>query len=206
MAKRLLLVRHAQLAAGHLRRFVGRTDPPLDPIGRRQSQTLAAEIGRLKPQRVYCSPLERCRQTAAAIAPDLAFTLDDDLREIDFGHWENMTFDEVAAREPALVEHWATRPDDFAFPGGEKVGDFLARVRRAADRMARDDAEVVLAVTHGGVIRAMLCCLLGLEAQQYVLFSIGYAATAVIDLFDGRGVLAYLGNPVLAEGGRAWPE
>ena len=50
----------------------------------------------------------------------------------------------------------------------------------------------MLVVTHGGVIRTMLCCLLGLELQKYVAFDVGYAALAVIDLFDGRGVLTAL--------------
>ena len=48
----------------------------------------------------------------------------------------------------------------------------------------------MLAVTHGGVIRAMICHLLGLEPRHYVLFEVDYAAAVVIDLFDGRGVLA----------------
>ena len=50
----------------------------------------------------------------------------------------------------------------------------------------------MLAVTHGGVIRTMICHLLGLEPQQYVVFEVPYAALVVIDLFDGKGVLAAL--------------
>ena len=77
----------------------------------------------------------------------------------------------------------------------EAVG--LGRVQAAADRLAGDAAETVLAVTHGGVIRAMICHLLGLEPRHYVLFNVGYAALAVIDLFDGGGVLSGLQNPDL---------
>lgn len=52
----------------------------------------------------------------------------------------------------------------------------------------------MLAVTHGGVIRAMLCRLLGLSPRQYVLFEVGYAGMAVVHLYDGKGVLAGLEN------------
>jgi broad specificity phosphatase PhoE len=118
--------------------------------------------------------------------------LDDRLREIDFGQWENRTFAEIARDEPLLVDRWASFAADFAFPGGESLQGFLHRVQSAADRLAQDEAETVLAVAHGGVIRAMLCHLLGLEPQKYLVFDVGYATMAVVDLFDGRGVLTAL--------------
>jgi broad specificity phosphatase PhoE len=57
--------------------------------------------------------------------------------------------------------------------------------------MARDPADTVLAVTHGGAVRAIICHLLGLEPQHYVLFEVDYAAPVVLHLLDGRGVLAF---------------
>jgi broad specificity phosphatase PhoE len=62
------------------------------------------------------------------------------------------------------------------------------------------EAQTVLAVTHGGVIRAMICHLLALEPRQYVAFDVPYAAMVVIDLFDGKGVLAALERPEPQEG------
>jgi broad specificity phosphatase PhoE len=91
-----------------------------------------------------------------------------------------------------LVDRWATLAPDFAFPGGERLAGFLQRVRATADRLVAEPCETVLAVTHGGVIRAMLCYLLGLDPRQYVVFHVGYAALAVIELFDGQGVLSAL--------------
>jgi broad specificity phosphatase PhoE len=132
---------------------------------------------------------------AAAVVPDLPSQLDLDLREIDFGEWETRTFAEAAADNPPLVDRWAAFDPDFAFPGGEAVSDFLCRIRTAADRLAGDTAQTVLAVTHGGVIRAMICYLLGLEPRQYVVFDVPYAALVVIDLLDGKGVLAAIERP-----------
>ena len=70
----------------------------------------------------------------------------------------------------------------------------------AADRLASRAADVVLAVTHGGVIRSMICHLLGLEARHYILFNVHCGACVTIDLYDGKGVLAGLDNPLAAEG------
>ncbi len=198
-AKRLLLVRHAQVAAGRAGQLIGATDLPLDPSGEVQARALAGRLVRWAPRVCFGSPMQRCRQTAAAAVSDLPLHIDADLREIDFGRWETRTFAEAAADDPSLVDRWATLSPDFAFPGGESVGDFLRRVHAVADRLARVEAETVLAVTHGGVIRAMICHLLGLDPQKYVVFDVPYAAVVVINLFDGKGVLAALERPEPAE-------
>jgi alpha-ribazole phosphatase len=199
MAKRLILVRHGRIAADHLGRLIGATDVALDPSGEAQVRTVADRVMRWRPESCYCSPMQRCRQTASLVAPELPPHFDADLREINFGHWEDRTFAEAAADQPAMVDRWAEFAADFAFPGGENVGDFVHRVRAAADRLRQVDANTVLAVTHGGVVRTMLCYLLDLEPRRYLAFDVPYAATAVVDLFDGRGVLAALTPPEAAE-------
>jgi broad specificity phosphatase PhoE len=201
MAKRLLLLRHAPILAGHLGQLIGASDVPLDPAGQRQAAILADRVLQWAPQACYCSPMQRCRQTAAAIAPELPLVIDPNLREIDFGHWEKRTFQEAAAADPSLVDRWARFDTDFAFPGGESVGDFLSRVQAAANRLVETREETILAVTHGGVIRTMICHLLGIEPRKYLAFDVPYLALAVVDLFDGHGVLAALVRPEPREGG-----
>jgi alpha-ribazole phosphatase len=199
-ARRLVLVRHARIAASHLGQLIGATDVALDPAAEADAKAMAGRVARWLPQVCYCSPMQRCRQTAAAVAPQLSPRIDADLREIDFGQWETRTFAEAAAENPTLIDCWAQFRPDFAFPGGERIADFLHRVRAAAERLIHAEAETVLAVAHGGVIRAMMCHLLGLEPRHYVAFSVPYASTVVIDLFDGKGVLAALERPEPTEG------
>jgi len=192
MAKRLLLVRHARVDTGG--RLVGATDVPLDAVGRRQSQALAERLRRYAPAACFCSPMQRCLETAQA-ATTLTLQVDPDLREIDFGRWENRTFAEAAADSPETMRRWAAFDADFAFPEGESVGGFLERVRSAAARLTSAESEVVAAVTHGGVIRAMLCCLLGIEPRHYAAFDVPFATIAVVELFDGGGLLSALLPP-----------
>ena len=110
-------------------------------------------------------------------------------------------------RPPSLSWSGAGRPSraDFAFPGGEGLAGFFERVSAAADRLAADDADTVLAVTHGGVIRAMICHLLSLERRHYVLFDVDYAAVVVLRLFDGRGVLVFPGGDIPSGNPRGGP-
>jgi alpha-ribazole phosphatase len=188
-------MRHARIDANHIGQLIGATDVALDPAAEKHARTLAGRLRRWQPQVCYCSPKRRCRQTAAAVAPELPPHVDPDLREIDFGQWETRVFADVVAQDSTLLDRWAAFDLDFTFPGGERVGDFLHRVQTAADRLIHADAETVLAVAHGGVIRAMLCLLLGLEARNYVAFHVPYATMVVVDLFDGKGVLSALDPP-----------
>jgi broad specificity phosphatase PhoE len=119
--------------------------------------------------------------------------IDPDLKEIDFGQWEGMTFEQVNARDADAVNHWASGAVDFSFPDGETIAGFAERVERAARRMAADDTETAVAFTHGGVIRHLICHYLGLPFSSHgLLFEIRYASIATIELFDGKGVLTGL--------------
>jgi broad specificity phosphatase PhoE len=127
--------------------------------------------------------------------PDLCPQFDPDLREIDFGQWEDLTYCDALRDNPAAVARWVAYDPDFAFPGGESLKQFQGRVQAVAERLTQAAAQTVLAVTHGGVARVMICHLLGLPTRRYVAFDVPYAGSAVIDLFDGRGVLAALERP-----------
>ena len=201
MACQLLLVRHAAIAPQYAGRYVGSTDVPADARGLHQARTLASLVRFRKPDRCYCSPLVRARQTADVICEttDLQLQVDDDLREVDFGRWECKTFEEIAADAPEAVNRWAASSEEFTFPGGESVAGFLCRIHRAAHRLAEDCAEVVLAVTHAGVIRGMICHLLGLPPRDYLLFDIRHAACTTIALADGKGVLTGLNEQCISE-------
>lgn len=194
MARILLLIRHAQTEAQGAGRLIGSTDVHLGERGKTQAKALAPVLSRMLPESCLCSPLSRARETAAIAVSGLALEIeiDPDLREVDFGRWEGLSFEEVSALDPQGAERWAVWDRDFAFPGGEAMESFQERVRRAADRLISTPRQVVLAVTHGGVIRFAICHLLGLTPQQYVLFDVKPASMTVIQLHGRKGVLSGL--------------
>jgi alpha-ribazole phosphatase len=201
MEKRVILVRHGDLGEGCRGRYIGRTDVPLSESGKRQAAALAGELGRLNGAHILCSPLIRTRETAeiALGAVDI-YDIDSDLKEIDFGCWEGMGFAEIAAAAPAAVERWAALDEDFSFPGGESIGDFRKRIGAAAGRIAADPAETVVAVTHGGVIRFLICFFLGLEDRHYLLFDVRPGSLSEISIEEGKGVLTRLNDRCRMEG------
>jgi broad specificity phosphatase PhoE len=171
MARRLILIRHGQVEERFEGRFVGSTDAALSPVGLRQARDLAALAG-------------------LSLQPEL----DRDLREVDFGDWEGLSFPDIAGKDPAAVDRWARFEPGFRFPGGESIAAFTSRIAAAADRLAAAPGETAVAFTHGGVIRFMLCALLRLDPRSYAAFEIKPAGVVELALFEGGALLQSLGN------------
>ncbi len=212
MAQYLLLARHGSIGNAPIKRYYGSTDLPLDAAGKRQARALAELLRARRPARCFSSPLRRTLETAQTVATHLSLKVEvmPELREIDFGQWEGLSFEEIRQSDPDAVARWAAmwersakeaRRDspDFEFPGGERIHDFLERTSRAAELLAAVPGEEVVAFTHGGVIRAVICHLLGLPPRHYLAFKVKPASVTVIKLFDGKGVLVELNNQCCLE-------
>ena len=178
-----ILVRHGESVWNSERRIQGSLDPELSPRGRRQTDLLVAHLGtHLSPTvaAIYASPLRRAAQTAARIAEAyrLPAVSEPNLREMFLGEWEGKTVGEIQATFPGLYERWLEDPVAFPVPGGEDLKAFERRVVEAIQRMRGDHpgADLVV-VSHGGVIKAVLCHALGLDIRY--LFRLKQDNTAV---------------------------
>jgi broad specificity phosphatase PhoE len=185
-------------AAVESRGFYGSTDIPLSERGHQQSSAVSTIIQRYRPERCFSSPLRRCLETIQPSA-HIPVEIVPDLREVDFGSWEGKTFEEIQTADPSVVDRWAAFDPEFSFPGGEGLGAFLERIRRAGSFLASVPEQTVLAVTHAGVIRALICHYLGLSPKNYVLFDADYCSLTIIGLFENRGVLLGLNHPCSKE-------
>jgi broad specificity phosphatase PhoE len=195
MAEQLILIRHGEVAEAYRGRYIGRTDIPLSARGRRQAAALAGPLSRFPGARFRTSPLARTRETAEiALGAGRSIDRDEDLREIDFGRWEAMSFAEIAAADPGTVEEWAAMDEGFAFPEGEAIAEFRGRIAAAARRIAADPASAVVAFTHGGVIRFLICHFLSLPDRCHLAFDIAPASLSVLRIDGGRGVLTGLND------------
>jgi len=182
---------------------MGKTDSSLTEIGVSHAHRLAKRLRRLievpaahPPIPVLSSPARRARETARLATEWTGSTilLDEDLWEIDFGKWEGMNFQEIASADPELVDEWAKGRMDFCFPGGERIEAFRERIHRAGRRMRGYREETVVVVTHGGVIRFLLCHFLALPPQSYLLFEVSPGSITRLRFYDGGAVLAGLND------------
>lgn len=163
MAELLVLIRHGQIAANREGRWHGSTDSPLTWRGSRQAKRTARHLGkRAQPfERIYVSPLQRCRSTAQPIADvfKLQPVVHEDLREWGIGEWENTPFPELQKQHDFMGR--IRQDPHFEPPGG---GESLARV---ANRMVAAIREIdnghdgpVAVVSHGASLALALAVIL----------------------------------------------
>jgi broad specificity phosphatase PhoE len=168
----LICVRHGRTAWNADKRFQGHVDIPLDDEGRAQATALAALLRDERIDAAVSSDLERATETARIVlgSRDLPLRLDPDWREMRFGDWEGLTWEQILAANPQLDPANETAVKEYTPAGGESFDELRARVRRAADRAAGEVAEdgVVLVATHAGPLHALLSVLLG-DAERAAL-------------------------------------
>ncbi len=154
----LILVRHGQTAANAAGLLLGRADPPLTELGRRQAEALAAALR--SPVRVIASPLARARETAEAFGRPVE--VDERWIEMDYGSLDGLAVSAVAAE---VWERW--RADATFVPGGgESLAAVGIRVRAACDELAEEASERDIAVvTHVSPIKAAIAWALGVGEE-----------------------------------------
>ena len=157
----LLLVRHGQTRANVERRFVGRTDVPLDEEGHQQAARLAARLQGVPLAALYASPLSRARQTAEAIKHPI--TLDDQLMELHQGALEGLDGPTAFARFPEVFSAWMSDPASAVIPGGEALLACQSRGVAALTRIAQAHrpGPPVIVVSHQLLIVTTLLAALG---------------------------------------------
>ena len=155
------LIRHGITAWNVDRRIQGRTDIPLCPAGR---EALAARVlpRELKDLAWVASPLTRARETATILSGKASeeIGIEDRLVEMSWGQWEGELLEDLRRRHGRAMVDNEARGRHFRPPGGESPFEVQARVRNWLADVARRGADVV-AVTHKGVIRALVADALG---------------------------------------------
>ena len=189
MGTRLILVRHGETPASVERRFAGSTDVELTQDGRDQALEVGRRLRDIRIDALYASPMKRCVQTAAAIAQTTGLKVRDapELRECDFGAWENMTITEVMSHDHETFQAWVA-DDSVAPPSGESWGDVSVRTWGWWERAStKHDDRTICAVTHGGPILCMLRK--ALDAPYRSLFVVDIAVCSITLFQVSRGIL-----------------
>jgi len=182
---RLYLVRHGEVAANSEGRYIGLGDETLTERGLRQAEALGAAFADIEVAAVYSSPLRRALQTARSIAAarQLEVLTDDLLTEMSFGEWEGLTSREVADRSAGdreLAARWMEDPE-LAPPGGESLASVTSRILGFVDHRRAQGHHAVVAISHVGPIKALLCAALGLPLGSSKRMFLDPATVSVID-------------------------
>lgn len=148
-------------------------DVPLAPEGRRQAELLGKRLEAERPDAVWSSGLLRAVETAeiANTIWNLPHVIRPDLREISFGDMEGMSDAEIVKTFGEFLAEKAKMKRDLPYPGGECCADVAKRVLPVFKEMEESGMERIAVITHGGVIRSLLCYFLGLDFAKNRLFA-----------------------------------
>lgn len=138
------------------------------------------------------SHLKRTHQTASAIfAARVVETVPapvilSDLAEQHFGDWQGLTYAELEARRDGAYHRFWHAPATERPPNGESFEDVVRRVGQAMERVTVEHAgQDIVAVTHGGTIRAALSVALGIEPERALGFAVDTCSVTRMDHYDG---------------------
>jgi probable phosphoglycerate mutase len=151
----ILLARHGETDWNRDNRFQGHADPPLNESGRTQAAELSAALADEPLAAAYSSPLRRAFETAEIVAAPhgLGPVPMDALREVDVGSWQGLTRAEVEQRFPEQYARWLDY--EAGWENGESYEEMGRRVIAGLlELAAAHEGERILAVSHGGPVRA----------------------------------------------------
>ena len=178
MAK-LYLIRHGETDYNNALRFQGQTDIPLNRKGIEQAEKAAAFFRDIPLQAIYTSTLIRAKTTAEIIAGVKGMELQetDALREMSCGIWENMNSKDIQKKYAKEWKDFFASPANTTIPQGESMSDVQKRayptVQEILDRYPEGD---VAFVAHGGIIRVLICTMLGLDLNRAWHLHVGNAS------------------------------
>lgn len=140
---------------------------------------------------IYSSPLLRCAKLAedlTALHPPLSVTYKEDFKEINFGEWEGVKWNDI---NRGKIDEWNNNRLDFQFPGGETPSSFHSRVIQALceitdeitdETQCDNTSHKVLVIAHAGVIRSILCHYLHIPFYHSTGLNIDYASISKVTL------------------------
>jgi len=184
--KRLILIRHGETDYTKAKRYCGHENTPLNAKGIKQVKRLGKRLKNMKVDKVYCSSLKRTRETAEIVFPGRTLLRRRGLREIDFGKFSGLTFEEACRIHPRAYKTWIGNPLNAKIPEGESMRGFAKRVIRCFKKISgQNPKKIVVLVAHGGPIHIILLKLLGLGLDKFWDLKQAVTAFNVIDFKNG---------------------
>lgn len=195
----LTLLRHGEVA-GPANVLRGSSDTPLSDSGWHQMRAACATFA-TPLTAIAASPLQRCDAFARELAAQqlLPHQVEDDLREMNFGDWENLAPDAARAMSPELFAQFQNDPSGMTPPGGESFDGFRQRVMSAFDAcVAQHAGGHVLMITHGGVMRVILASIMRLSWADTGRIALPYAGSFYLSCLAGHAPFLLNLNPSCA--------
>ena len=177
---KVVFIRHGQTEWNVSGRYQGQSDVALSKEGIAQAEKLAKHFPVAAVDAVYSSDLMRARVTAEKVAEKFGLPVQTEpaFRELNFGDWEGLTYEQITASWADAMTNFLRHPDILQIPHGESFPEVRQRaMKRLRELLAEHEGHVIAVVAHGAVLRTMLTEALHMPLQY--LWSIRQFNTAV---------------------------
>jgi len=164
----IFLVRHGETRLSGT--FCGSSNPQLSSLGKNQAAEAAKHLSSFSINSCYSSPLLRAEQTADLIWKKRASPIEKHsaLRELHFGAWEGLRFEDIQKKWPTLAAQWIKDPMNVHIPRAESFASLRKRIRgfinSISDKLLKQN---VMFVAHGGSLAAIVLEMLGLPDHHF---------------------------------------
>ncbi len=194
---KLILIRHGETYWNAQGRCQGFSDIELSDRGKEQVELLALSLRDEPLDAVYSSDLKRAVETAELIAEHhgLSVEIDKNLREMNQGELEGLTFVYIRERYTELLGDWITSPEKVRIPGGESLKEVQERAWGSIQDIYKSHLdETVVIVSHNLTIITLLCKFMGIGLSEFRRFKIHASSKSIVAFADGRFDIKLLNN------------
>lgn len=175
--KEIFFIRHPKTVVGNSICY-GASDMAVDEeVMQKTAEKVRKKLKDFVPETCYSSPLVRCKNLAKELFPTKEIILKDAIREVSFGNWEGLTWEEIPL---AAQKRWGGDVLNFKEHEGENFIDLKARVVPFWENILHNDEEKIAVVAHAGVIVALLSHLLQADPSKIFMLDITFGTVVRI--------------------------
>ncbi|MFZ7119928.1 MAG: histidine phosphatase family protein [Eubacteriaceae bacterium] len=191
------LVRHVETTGNYENRFAGITDTQYTQKGEKQFLKLTEALKEYDFDIIYSSPISRALKIAKKVSEykDREVEIVKELSEMNFGIFENLTFQEVVEEHKEHWNKWERDMLNYKLPKGDSLFEFHHRIELFIDNIKNNDGKCLI-VCHGGTIQSILTHLLGIDIEQRWHFHIPLGGLVKINYENDFGILKRLDSLV----------
>ena len=194
---KLILVRHALTVDNQKSRLSGHIDSSISEEGKEQIDKITNYLKDFDIDKIYTTTSSRTKDTVKKLS-ELKFIEiieKESLKEISFGDFERLTFDEIKDKYPKEFQDMIEKGYEYKYPNGESLIDSYNRVCIELDNIiSNNDDRTILICSHGGTIRNIITYLISNSYKYHWNFKIDNGSVTILEVQDGFTVITAMNN------------
>lgn len=194
---KLILVRHALTVDNQKSRLSGHIDSSISEEGKEQIDKITNYLKDFDIDKIYTTTSSRTKDTVKKLSElkSIEIIEKESLKEISFGDFEGLTFDEIKDKYPKEFQDMIEKGYEYKYPNGEGLIDSYNRVCIELDNIiSNNDDRTILICSHGGTIRNIITYLISNSYKYHWNFKIDNGSVTILEVQDGFTVITAMNN------------